>query len=122
MGVTLIGAPTDVGASVRGTSMGPEALRVAGLVEAVAALTHDVIDRGNLAGPLNPLRPPQEGFRHLLEVIAWCRLVHDAVAAELGAGRVPLLLGGDHSLSIGSISAVARHCRERGRKLRVLWF
>jgi arginase len=53
--------------------------------------------------------------------VAWNRSVHDAVYAELRLGRLPVLLGGDHSLGIGSISAVARHCRESGRKLRVLW-
>ena len=54
-------------------------------------------------------------------MVAWNRLVHDAVAAELAAGRLPILLGGDHCLGIGSISAVPRHCRDAGRKLRVLW-
>ena len=120
--VSLIGAPTDVGASVRGTSMGPEALRVAGLVEALARFVADVADRGNLLGPLNPLLPAQEGFRHLDEVVVWAGLVHDAVHAELAAERMPILLGGDHSLSIGSISAVARYCRDVKRPLRVLWF
>jgi arginase len=80
-----------------------------------------VIDRGNLAGPSNPWQPPHEGYRHLREVVAWCQAVHDAVHAELVQGRLPILLGGDHSLAIGSISAVARHCREAGTKLRVLW-
>ncbi|HEY2036616.1 MAG TPA: arginase, partial [Steroidobacteraceae bacterium] len=54
-------------------------------------------------------------------VLAWNRLLHDAVYEELGAGRLPILLGGDHSLGMGSISAVARHCRAVGKKLRVLW-
>jgi arginase len=119
--VSIIGAPTDVGASLRGASMGPEALRVAGLVEAIARLGADVADRGNLAGPLNPMQPPVDGFRHLAEVAAWSRLAHDAVHAELVANRIPILLGGDHSLAIGSISAIARHCRAQRRKLRVLW-
>jgi arginase len=81
-----------------------------------------VVDRGNLGGPPNPWQPPTEGYRHLREVAAWNRLVHAAVLEELAAGRLPMLLGGDHSLAIGSISAAARHCRDRGRKLRVLWF
>jgi arginase len=119
--ISIIGAPTDVGASTRGASMGPEALRVAGLVEAIARLGADVADRGNLAGPLNPAAAPVDGFRHLPEVIAWNRLVHDAIHAELAGDRLPILIGGDHSLAIGSVSAVARHCRARGRKLRVLW-
>jgi len=119
--VSLIGAPTDVGASTRGASMGPEALRVAEIGPMLEKHGLEVIDRGNLSGPPNPWLPAVDGYRHLEEVVAWNQLVHDAVAAELGAGRLPILLGGDHCLAIGSISAVARHCRERGRRLRVLW-
>ena len=119
--VSLIGAPTDIGAGSRGASMGPEALRVAGLGPALAARGLDVADRGNLAGPANPWQPPVDGYRHLAEVVAWNRAVHDAVLAELQLGRLPILMGGDHCLGLGSISAVARHCRASGRKLRVLW-
>jgi arginase len=119
--VALVGAPTDIGAGMRGASMGPEALRVAGLPEALRARGVDVADRGNLAGPANPWQPAADGYRHLPEVVAWNRAVHEAVHAELAGGRLPILLGGDHCLAIGSISAVARHCREAGRALRVLW-
>ncbi|HEX2494734.1 MAG TPA: arginase [Steroidobacter sp.] len=119
--VSMIGAPTDVGASARGASMGPEALRVAGLQHALAARGLAVVDRGNLNGPGNPWQNPIGGYRHLSEVIAWNRQTHDAVLTELQRGRLPILLGGDHCLAIGSISAVARYCREAGRRLRVLW-
>ena len=119
--VTLIGAPTDVGAGTRGAGMGPEALRVAGLGSTLGKQGVRVEDRGNLAGPANPWQPPLGGYRHLPEVTAWSRAVHDAVQAELARARLPIVLGGDHSLAIGSISAVARHCRATGRKLRVLW-
>jgi arginase len=118
---TLIGAPTDVGAADRGASMGPEALRVAGLVAALRARDLEVEDAGNLSGPGNPWEAPRGGYRHLPEVVRWNELVHESVYAQLHRGRLPILLGGDHSLSIGAISAVARHCREHGRKLRVLW-
>lgn len=119
--VVLIGAPTDIGAGHRGASMGPEALRVAGIAQALKGRGLDVLDRGNLVGPVNPWLPPHEGYRHLAEVVAWNRAVLDAVYAELEAGTLPILLGGDHCLAMGSITAVARHCRERGKKLRVLW-
>jgi arginase len=119
--LSLIGAPTDIGAGDRGAVMGPEALRVAGLVEALRQHGAEVLDRGNLAGPPNPWLPAQHGYRHLDEVVAWNHGVHDAVLAELRLGRLPILLGGDHSLAIGSVGAVARHCREAGKKLRVLW-
>lgn len=119
--IALIGAPTDIGAGARGASMGPEALRVAGLRAALEAHGREVLDRGNLAGPPNPWLPPTDGYRHLGEVVAWNQAVHEAMLAELQAGHLPILLGGDHCLGIGSISAVARHCRDSGKKLRVLW-
>ena len=119
--ISLIGAPTDIGAGSRGASMGPEALRVADIVPVLTSHGLEVIDRGNLIGPANPWLPPVDGYRHLAEVVAWNEAVHVAVYAELQLGRLPVLLGGDHCLGIGSISAVARHCRETGKKLRVLW-
>jgi arginase len=119
--LSLIGAPTDVGAGTRGASMGPEALRVAHVATVLASHGLEVVDRGNLSGPGNPWLTPVNGYRHLAEVTAWNQAVHNAVYQELTQGRLPVLLGGDHSLGIGSISAVARHCREAGKKLRVLW-
>jgi arginase len=119
--VSLIGVPTDIGAGDRGARMGPEALRLAGLVEALVARGVDVADRGNLAGPCNPWLPPCDGYRHLDQVVAWNRVAMEAVHAELKLGRLPIMLGGDHCLGIGSITAVARHCRETGKQLRVLW-
>jgi arginase len=119
--IALIGAPTDVGAGARGASMGPEALRVAGLARALMALGCTVGDRGNLSGPMNPESAPVDGYRHLDEVTAWCRLVRDAVAGALGDGELPILMGGDHSIAVGSIAAVAAHCAAAGRPLTVLW-
>ncbi len=119
--VTLFGVPTDIGASRRGASMGPEALRVAGLVEAIAARGVDVRDAGDVQGPRTPTSPPVDGDRHLDEGVAWNRAVVEASTRELQAGRMPIMLGGDHCHAIGSIAAVAAHCRATGRKLRVLW-
>ena len=119
--LSLIGAPTDAGAADRGASMGPEAMRVAGLQQALQARGLEVADLGNLGGPHNPAGPPVDGYRNLAEVVEWNRLVHEAMLGELTRDRRPILLGGDHSLGIGSISAVARYCREAKRTLRVLW-
>ena len=119
--VSLIGVPTDIGAGHRGASLGPEALRIAGLAEALVARGVDVRDCGNLAGPANPWQPPAEGYRHLDQVVAWNGALMEASLRELRDGRMPVMLGGDHCLAIGSITAVARHCRETGKKLRVLW-
>ena len=119
--VSIIGAPTDIGAGSRGASMGPEAMRVAQLIPVLRNQGLEVLDRGNLSGPTNPWLPPVDGYRHLPEVTAWNTAVHNAVHAELALGHLPILLGGDHCLGLGSISAVARHCRESGKKLRILW-
>ncbi|MDE1893313.1 MAG: arginase [Pseudomonadota bacterium] len=119
--VSLIGVPTDIGAGHRGASMGPEALRVANLAPKLERRGLQVVDRGNLHGPLNPWLPPVDGYRHLDEVVAWNTAVYAAVREELQAGRLPIMLGGDHCLAIGSIAAVARHCREVAKKLCVLW-
>ena len=119
--ISLIGAPTDIGAGSLGARMGPEAMRVAGLQAALERHGLQVHDLGNLAGPANPWLPPENGYRHLAEVVAWNQAVHDAMLAELQRQRLPILLGGDHCLGLGSISAVARHCRAVGKKLRVLW-
>ena len=108
--ISIIGAPTDIGAGVRGASMGPEALRVANIVSVLQGLGLEVIDRGNLSGPPNPWLPPTEGYRHLAEVVAWNKAVHNGVHAELALGRMPILLGGDHCLGLGSITAVSRWC------------
>jgi arginase len=119
--VALIGAPTDIGAGQRGASMGPEALRVAGLERSLRRLRQDVVDLGNLAGPGNPEAARALGYRHLHEVATWCVAVRDAVYLALNAHEMPILMGGDHSLSIGSIAAVARYCAEIDRPLSVLW-
>ncbi|MDQ7761396.1 arginase [Xanthomonas sontii] len=119
--VSLIGVPTDIGAGHRGARMGPEALRIAGLHEALTNRGVEVRDIGNIDGPRNPWQAPVDGYRHLDEVVAWNRALMEASYAELRAGRMPIVLGGDHCLGIGSITAVARYCREQGRKLRVLW-
>jgi arginase len=120
-GVSLIGAPTDIGASTRGASMGPEALRVAGIVQAIANFGMNVHDTGDLNGPPNPFASPVDGYRHLAEVAQWNQLLHDAVFNALQVQRMPVVLGGDHCLGIGSVSAVAKHCKATGKHLRVLW-
>lgn len=119
--ISLIGVPTDVGAGHRGSSMGPEALRVAGITQMLERMGLEVHDMGNLHGPANPFTKPVDGYRHLEQVIEWNQLAHDAIYAELKRGHMPIMLGGDHCLGAGSISAVARHCREQNKELRIIW-
>ena len=119
--VSLIGVPTDIGAGRRGARLGPDALRIAGLPEALVARGIDVEDMGNLQGPANPWTKPVNGFRHLDEVVKWNKLLFNATMDALNRGRMPIMLGGDHCLGIGSIGAVAKHCKDTGKNLRILW-
>src|SRR3546814_11260608 len=86
--IALIGAPTDIGAGHRGASMGPEALRVAGIEAALVQRGCSVLDTGNISGPLNPWQPPSNGYRHLPDVVAWNRALMEAVHAQLAAARL----------------------------------
>ncbi|MGK5084180.1 arginase [Bdellovibrionota bacterium FG-1] len=119
--ITLIGAPTDIGAGARGGAMGPEALRVACFEAALRSLGHQVIDRGNLLGPSNPMEPPQGGYRNLNGTLIWLEKVRDAVYDTLCAGEFPVLMGGDHAMAIGSIAGVSRYCAETQKQLVVFW-
>jgi arginase len=120
--VTLIGVPTDVGAGRLGAAMGPDALRVAQLGPALGAFWRGCAGHRQSGRPAQPARcRDAQGLRNYAECLAWNQATHDAVLAQLQAGRMPIMLGGDHTLATGSISAVARHCRMAGKRLRVLW-
>ena len=121
--ITVLGASVEAGASVRGAAMGPAMLRTAGIVETLRGLGHTVEDRGDLAPP-HPLihAPAPEGKAHrFADVAAWVRALARETYAIAGSGRTPIVLGGDHSLAMGSVSGVARHAVETGRELFVLW-
>ncbi|MCX8255093.1 Arginase [Beijerinckiaceae bacterium RH AL1] len=120
--VALIGAPIDLGTHEPGPAIGPAFLRTAGLAASLRQLGLQVRDEGDVPAP--PALPAQSAVanaRNLAEVAAWSRALSDAVAAALDAQSLPIVLGGDHCLSIGSIDGVARHCAAQGRELFVLW-
>jgi arginase len=121
--VSVLGAPVEAGAGVAGCAMGPAMLRTAGIVQTLKDLGQDVVDRGDLslAHPLVHPRPPEGRARHFAEISAWARLLARETYAVMREGRLPVVLGGDHSLAMGSIAGVARHAGEAGRKLFVLW-
>lgn len=123
--IDILGIATASGASVRGCGMGPEALRVAGLVEALIELEHEVADHGDLRRPqpevsTNPSsqRLPEVRKADVLDLAA---RTSDAGFEILQAGNTPVFLGGDHSIAIGTLSAVSRHCATIGRPVHVLW-
>ena len=121
--IAILGAPVEAGASVAGAAMGPAMLRTAGVVKALRDLGHDVEDNGDLPPP-HPLihgAAPEGKAHRFAHVAAWARLLARETYAVLRSGRTPIVLGGDHSLAMGSISGVARHAAEAGRELFVLW-
>jgi arginase len=121
--IAVLGAPIEIGASQMGTLMGPDALRTAGLLTVLEGLGFAVEDHGNLTvNGIVPLKDtPPDNTKHYREIQRWIRTI-SARAYELSrTGALPIFLGGDHSLSMGSINGVARHCRETRRELFVMW-
>ncbi len=119
--VTLIGAPMDCGKRRTGCLMGPDAFRVAGIGEALATLGHRVRDAGNLgAGDLPALPHGAPGVHALAETVAWTRALAAASEAAMAEG-LPIFLGGDHAISLGTVTGVAAHAAKAGRPQFVLW-
>ena len=121
--LTVIGAPLEDGAGVAGTVMGPAALRTAGLIRTLRDLGNEVDDRGDLRLEERVPEPVlmAGSARNIASVAGWARMLRRETYAAMKNGRVPIVLGGDHSLSIGSVSGVLQYCAEAGRTLFVLW-
>lgn len=121
--IHLIGVPLDLGSGRRGVDMGPSAVRIAGLGEQLTALGHAVVDRGNVAVPIPEHLTPDDPKKKFIGPIAEaCRNLHDLAFDALRGGGLPLVVGGDHSLAAGSVSATARWMREsQSRPLGVIW-
>jgi arginase len=121
--VALLGVPVEIGASQRGTLMGPAALRTAGLLTLLDSLGLDVTDCGDLGvdglAELADVSP--ENARHYREIQRWVRALSRRSYELARSGAVPIFLGGDHSLSMGSVNGLARHWHEAGREFFVLW-
>lgn len=117
----LIGAPVDSGQQRPGCLMGPAAYRVAGIGRTLQGLGHGVEDRGDLApGPLGSESTHNPAVRQLPETVAWTRVLAEAGERAMAEG-MPIFMGGDHSLSLGSVAGVAAHAKAQGRPLFVLW-
>jgi arginase len=121
--VHVIGVPLDLGAGRRGVDMGPSAFRIAGLDEQMAALGRTVVDRGNLASPVRETLPaPDPHKKYVREIAEVCAALHAVALDALTAGALPLVLGGDHSLAVGSVSASAVWLRTtRQQPLGLIW-
>lgn len=117
----LIGAPVDTGQRHAGCLMGPAAYRVAGLAATLTDLGHTVTDHGDARpAPARALKCANPAVHHLGEIVAWTEALAAAARAGMAEG-FPIFLGGDHALSLGSVSGVAAHAKAEGRPLFVLW-
>jgi arginase len=120
--IAIIGAPMDLGAGRRGVDMGPSAVRLAGLNEKLAALGYQVEDLGNVVVDQPESLPGGPSHARFLPQIAQtCRRLADMVEQAADASKVPVVLGGDHSIAVGTVAGMSRHFRKRGRKLGLIW-
>ena len=118
----LIGAPIDSGQKQLGCVMGPAAYRVAGLAHEIRENGHEVEDWGDVALPaLKSVSCPNPVVHHLPETLGWTEVLSARVAEALAAGGLPIIMGGDHSLALGSVSGAAAHAAETGRPLFLIW-
>jgi arginase len=120
--IAIIGVPLDLGAGRRGVDMGPSAVRVANLNARLASLGYDVEDLGNVhvSQPESEPEGPQNA-RYLPQITGTCTRLAELVRDALARGRVPVVLGGDHSIAAGTVAGVAAHHRARNEKLGLLW-
>ena len=120
--LAIIGAPLDLGQGRRGVDMGPSAVRVAGLEARLEAIGHIVEDAGNIAVAI----PEQKkvgavNSKYLKEITATCTASAELVLKTLEAGKVPLVLGGDHSVAAGTVSGVSKYFRRKNQKIGLIW-
>jgi arginase len=120
--IRVIGVPLDLGQSRRGVDMGPSAVRVAGLEARLEALGHEVEDGGNIAVAIPEQK--KEGAasaKYLKEITATCTKHAELVLKTLEAGKIPLALGGDHSMAAGTVSGVAEFYRRQNQRIGLIW-
>jgi arginase len=122
MNIHLIGVPMDLGAGRRGVDMGPSAIRIAGVAEKLKRLGHTVVDEGDIV-----IRAPEqqkirnERLRYLTEIVRACTILSTKVQKILEGSGFPLVMGGDHSIAIGTIAGIASYARARNKRPGILW-
>jgi arginase len=121
--VEIIGVPVDLGAGRRGVDMGPSAIRIADLEPRLEQLGHRVLDSGDLDVMIPETQKVGAGkLRYKAPVLAACEQLRLAVEKSLGEGRTPLVLGGDHSIAIGSVAGSTNHFARQNETLGLIWF
>jgi arginase len=120
--VRLVGVPMDLGAGRRGVDMGPSAIRIAGVATGLRHLGFHVEDDGDVGVPAPETRDPgSPNARYLEPIYHVCNRLRLRVRRSLDQGEIPIVLGGDHSIAIGTVSGVSEHFRSRGQKLGLIW-
>lgn len=122
MNVHLLGVPMDLGSGRRGVDMGPSAIRIAGINDGLRELGHKVIDEGDLdIKNIEELHVGEVKARYLKEITRALKVLARKVESIMVHRGFPLVLGGDHSIAVGTISGVSSYCRQKRRKLGLLW-
>ncbi len=119
--VRFIGVPMDLGADRRGVDMGPSAVRYAGLSARIRALGHAFVDGGDVSVPIPEVRVPGSGPKYLREIHRACHRLAFRVERILEEEAFPLVVGGDHSIAVGTITGIASHFRRRGETMGLVW-
>jgi len=120
--IHIVGVPMDLGAGRRGVDMGPSAIRIAGLGMRLHELGYKVIDEGDLSiKTQEEQRIKDQRAKYLPEITRVVRILAKKVEKIFSHGHFPLVLGGDHSIAVGTISGLAAHCRRKRKKLGVMW-
>jgi arginase len=121
--VRIIGVPLDLGASRRGTDVGPSAMRVAGLGAALRRMGYDVAREEDIPAPAMETRTAEdEKARYKPQILEVCTQLANEVKLHLGNGDFPLVLGGDHSIAMGTFSGTSSHFRDQGQSVGLIWF
>ncbi len=121
--VQIISVPLDLGASRRGTDAGPSAMRIAGLGDGLRRLHYDVRREYDIAVPAPETRETESrNARFKDEILAVCRELAATTRTVLERGHTPLVIGGDHSIAMGTVAGVSSHYRERGDEIGLIWF
>ena len=121
--VTLIGVPLDLGAGRRGVDMGPSAFRVAGIDQKIRSLGYEVADAGDLPVKIAETQVPGDPhLKYLKEIKEVCEILRDRVEALVAKGSLPVVLGGDHSIAMGTLAGLSRHYHARKEKIGLIWF
>ena len=120
--VAIIGVPMDLGAGRRGVDMGPSAVRLAGIIERVSALGYEVTDYGNVPVAQQESSPVgSEKAKYLAQIAETCDRLARRVQSAAESGAMPLVLGGDHSIAVGTVAGLAAHYHSGGQRIGLIW-